>query len=630
MSLKYSLFLSVCLYLYLIVYRYNPILSIILIMSIVLYRIRNWKAIFFVFILIYFLLLPSQNHEPDFHEGKVVEIKENYILVEHNHQKVLLYTHAELNYDDEITYEGEYQEIEPVYTFYSFDFKKYMSQKGVYYSCSAYNLKVISEHHTLRSIVYQRIKHFDEERQIYLKKIIFNISTSDFNELDILMNSGISLTGILYFLRFLLEKVLEEKKLDKFMIFINILLCIFYRFPFVLTQFLIFTCLKRFNLPYNTRIGLGYFIVMILYPTQITSISFLIPMLYRLIRDKKELRFLLLSIMQSMLFHEIALLKLFCFRVFVLFTGLLSFCAWLSLVLPFVPLKSMLKMYEKCIELCDLVSIKGSPLGIVFIFFVICFIPLLKTKKGMKILIVLYYVFIIFGLFHPFGEVTFLNVAQGMSILIRYPFNTQNILIDTGKEKQYSKLKNYLESKSISTIHHLVITHYDEDHSGNIDNLKKDFHVNELNDTKEDISYKNIHLYQINSISNEDTNESSLVFITQLNGLNYLIMGDATKVSEKEILKNYPNLKADIIQAGHHGSNTSSSEEFITAVMPSIGIFSCGNYSLYHHPNKEVVALFDALKIQTFNTYDVGDITILFLPIGNLLITSSYRIMFLI
>ena len=47
-------------------------------------------------------------------------------------------------------------------------------------------------------------------------------------------------------------------------------------------------------------------------------------------------------------------------------------------------------------------------------------------------------------------------------------------------------------------------------------------------------------------------------------------------------------------------------------------------------PSVEVVALFNALKIQTFNTYDVGDITILFLPIGNLLITSSYRIMFLI
>lgn len=137
-------------------------------------------------------------------------------------------------------------------------------------------------------------------------------------------------------------------------------------------------------------------------------------------------------------------------------------------------------------------------------------------------------------------------------------------------------------------------------------------------------------MYQINPISNEDTNESSLVFITKLNGLNYLIMGDATKTSEKEILKNYPSLNADIIQAGHHGSKTSSSEEFIEAIKPSIGIFSCGNYSLYHHPSVEVVALFNALKIQTFNTYDVGDITIIFLPIGNLLITSSYRIMFLI
>lgn len=599
-------------------------------MLVVLYRIKSWKALLFIFVLIYFLILPNHQDIPTFHEAKVIEIKENYVLVEHNHEKVLLYTHADLNYDEEITYLGDYQEIEPTYSFYSFNFKSYMNQKGVFYSCSAYDLKVVSEHHTLRSLVYKKIRRFDEEKQIYLKKIIFNISTSDFNEFDIFMNSGISLTGLLYFIRFLLEKFIEEKRLNQIILFLNLILCIFYHFPFVLTQYLIFTFLKRFNLPYNTRIGLGYLVIMMLYPTQITSTSFLIPMLYRFIRDKKELRFLMLSILQSILFHEISMLKLVFFRGFVLLSGLVSFCAWLSLILPILPIKLIIQIYEKCIAITNLLCIKGSPYGIIFFLFVLCFLPLLKTKKGIRIMIVVYYVFITFGLFHPFGEYTILNVSQGMAILIRYPFNQQNILIDTGKEKQYSKLYNYLESKSISTIHHLVITHYDEDHSGNIDNLKKDFQVLELNDKQEDIVYKNLHMYQINPISNEDTNESSLVFITKLNGLNYLIMGDATKTSEKEILKNYPSLNADIIQAGHHGSKTSSSEEFIEAIKPSIGIFSCGNYSLYHHPSVEVVALFNALKIQTFNTYDVGDITIIFLPIGNLLITSSYRIMFLI
>ncbi len=630
MSLKYSLFLSICLYLYLLIYEISPLISIIIIMFVILYRIKNWKALFFIFILIYFLVLPNHQDIPDFHEGRVIDIKENYVLVEHNYQKVLLYTHADLNYDEEITYLGDYQEIEPTYSFYSFNFKNYMKQKGVYYSCSVYDLDVVSEHHTLRNIVYKKIKKFDEEKTIYLKKIIFNISTSDFNELDILMNSGISLTGILYFIRFLLEKLIEEKRLNNDILCLNLILCIFYHFPFVLTQFLIFTFLKRFDFPYNTRIGLGYLVIMILYPKQITSISFLIPMLFRLFRDKKEFRFLILSILQSILFHEISIFKLLFFRGFVLLSGLVSFCAWISIFIPLIPIKFILNIYEKCLALIDLLCIKGSPYGIIFILFILCFIPLLKTKKGIRITTGLYYLFIFLGLFHPFGECTFLNVSQGMSILIRYPFNHQNILIDTGKERQYSKVKTYLESKSISTIHHLAITHYDEDHSGNIDNLKKDFHVLELNDTHEDISYKNINLYQINPISNDDTNESSLVFITKLNGLNYLIMGDATKTSEKEILKNYPSLSADIIQAGHHGSKTSSSEEFIETVQPSIGIFSCGNYSLYHHPSDEVVALFNALKIQTYNTYDVGDITIIFLPIGNLLITSSYQIMFLI
>ena len=59
-------------------------------------------------------------------------------------------------------------------------------------------------------------------------------------------------------------------------------------------------------------------------------------------------------------------------------------------------------------------------------------------------------------------------------------------------------------------------------------------------------------------------------------------------------------------------------------------IFSSGNYSIYHHPSVEVVQLFEKYKIETLNTYDVGDITILFLPVGNLLITSTYEIFFLI
>lgn len=629
MSLKYSLFLSICLYIYLLIYQISWPIAILAVMTFILFRIKNWKAIFFVFVLLYFVFIPRYDTVPHFYEGKVVEIKEKYILVKHNHQKVLLYTNATVSYDDTISFTGDYQEIEDSFHFYHFNFKKYLQQKNVYYSITPYSLTVTKKTNSIRGKLFNHIAKQNEEKQIYLKKILFNISNSDFNELDILMNSGISLTGILYFLRFLLEKIIKEKRLNRILLGINFLLCIFYHFPFALTQYLIFNFIKQFDLPYNNRIGLSYILIMILFPTYITSISFIIPMIYRLIHDQKELRFLILSIIQSISFHEISILKLVFFRVLVILSGFITFCGWLTILIPFFPIQLVTKLYEKLLSIFNVCTLKGSPVGMIFILFIICFIPFLKQKKLVRLLIAIYYLFMYFGLFHPFGEFTFMNVGQGNALLIRAPFNTQNILIDTGKASQYEKVKDYLESKSIKNIHHLVITHYDEDHSGNIDSLERDFNVMELDDTKKDICDKDICLYQINPISNDDTNESSLVFITKLNDLNYLIMGDATKESEKEILKIYPNLKVDILQAGHHGSKTSSSETFIEEIQPSIAVFSCGNYSYYHHPSEEVVALFKSLKIDTLNTHEVGDISFIFLPVGNLLITANHKIIYL-
>lgn len=369
---------------------------------------------------------------------------------------------------------------------------------------------------------------------------------------------------------------------------------------------------------------------MYLYPASVTKISFLIPMLYRVSGNEKEKRFLYLSLIQSIFFHEICILKLFFFKAMFLYSGFLSFASWLNLLIRNVPINSFLLIYKRLNELLNLFTVKGNPVGIVFVLFFLCSMNLLKTKKGIYTIIAVFYLFLYSGLFHPFGEVTFLNVGQGSSLLIRAPFNTQNILIDTGKEKKYRNLKTYLDSKSITSIDHLIITHYDEDHSGNIDHLVKDYDVKQIHDSKEDICDRNINLYQLNSKDDGDTNDNSLVFVTRLNGLNYLFMGDATKISEKQILIEFPNLEIDILLAGHHGSKTSSSKEFIETIKPVLAIFSSGNYSIYHHPSVEVVQLFEKYKIETLNTYDVGDITILFLPVGNLLITSTYEIFFLI
>ena len=68
-----------------------------------------------------------------------------------------------------------------------------------------------------------------------------------------------------------------------------------------------------------------------------------------------------------------------------------------------------------------------------------------------------------------------------------------------------------------------------------------------------------------------------------------MFMGDAGVEKEKDILEKYNLSNIDVLKVGHHGSNTSSSKDFISQINPSISLISVGENNIYHHPNKEVI-----------------------------------------
>ena len=74
-------------------------------------------------------------------------------------------------------------------------------------------------------------------------------------------------------------------------------------------------------------------------------------------------------------------------------------------------------------------------------------------------------------------------------------------------------------------------------------------------------------------------------------------MGDASKKSEQNILSNYDLPIIDILKVGHHGSNTSSSKEFITSIKPKISLLSVGKKNRYGHPKREVLDILNNSKI---------------------------------
>jgi len=231
----------------------------------------------------------------------------------------------------------------------------------------------------------------------------------------------------------------------------------------------------------------------------------------------------------------------------------------------------------------------------------------------------------------------FLDVGQGDSILISFNYSKGNILIDTGGKREYIKeewmkrktysisdntIIPYLKSLGIDKLNYLIITHGDFDHMGEAINLVNNFKVEKvifncgefnnlekelikvLNKKKipyysciKELNIDNNKLYFLQTKEYENENNNSNVIYTELNGYKFMFMGDAGVDKEKDILDKYNISDIDVLKVGHHGSKTSSSEEFINEINSKYSVISVGKNNRYGHPNKEVLNNLDNSKI---------------------------------
>lgn len=109
-------------------------------------------------------------------------------------------------------------------------------------------------------------------------------------------------------------------------------------------------------------------------------------------------------------------------------------------------------------------------------------------------------------------------------------------------------------------------------------------------------------LYDGSKASNE--NASSLILMVNLNGFKILFTGDSDKESEKF----YNGEETTILKVAHHGSNTSTSQEFLEKVRPKIAVISCGYKNSYGHPSELVLANLKNENVKTFVTAYDGEI----------------------
>jgi len=216
-----------------------------------------------------------------------------------------------------------------------------------------------------------------------------------------------------------------------------------------------------------------------------------------------------------------------------------------------------------------------------------------------------------------------IDVKQGDSNLLYQ--NDKTILIDTGGlygNKIIDNTITMMESFGIRKIDYLILTHGDYDHMGEAINLVNNFTVEKVifncgpyNDLEselikvldkkkikyysciKELNIDNNKLYFLQTKEYDNENDNSNVIYTEIDNYKFLLMGDASITTEKEILNKYNLSDIDVLKIGHHGSKTSSSKEFINKVNPKYSIISVGKNNRYGHPNKEVLNNLEHSKI---------------------------------
>ena len=233
-------------------------------------------------------------------------------------------------------------------------------------------------------------------------------------------------------------------------------------------------------------------------------------------------------------------------------------------------------------------------------------------------------------------EVYYFDVGQADSILIRE--NDNNILIDAENNEDSEKLVNYLKNDlNIEKFNMVVGTHPHEDHIGGLDNVIDSFDIDtilmpnatstsktfenvldsiEKKDYKitvpkinEEFNYNNINIKVLYTGTDEkDLNNTSIVLKLTYQNNKFLFMGDATSKVEKKLLNE--DIKSDVLKIGHHGSEYSTTKNFLDKVNPQYAIIEVGKNNTYKHPKEITLDKLNKKNIKIYRTDIDGTIKV--------------------
>lgn len=229
-----------------------------------------------------------------------------------------------------------------------------------------------------------------------------------------------------------------------------------------------------------------------------------------------------------------------------------------------------------------------------------------------------------------------LDVGQGSSTLVES--DGEYMLIDGGDSDKSSYLVSYLKKKEITNFKYVIATHYDADHLNGVVGALNVFDVENVicpeyttttrvyNSFISIMDNKKINRIQPivgdtyslgrgeftiiapNSTGYSNVNDYSVGIRFKYNNKSFLVAGDATNISEEEIVNNSIDINSDVYIVNHHGSSGSSSSEFLNKIDPEYAVISAGKGNAYGHPAYKTLEKLNKIGAKIYRTDIEGEI----------------------
>lgn len=233
----------------------------------------------------------------------------------------------------------------------------------------------------------------------------------------------------------------------------------------------------------------------------------------------------------------------------------------------------------------------------------------------------------------------FIDVGQGDAAFIDN--GDKDILIDAGPGSSADELLDYLDALGVQDIEYAFFSHPHEDHIGGADDVLVHYDVKNVVMPKKsedsacyrsmmrtaeeeseviyaaagdvfEIGEMTVEIYSPESgVTEDDANLVSLIMKVSYGEVDAMFTGDAEIENELYVLDNYyDKLDCEILKVGHHGSSTSTCEEFFDAITPEIAVISVGEGNSYGHPHRETLALLNGKMDEIYRTDFDGTIIV--------------------